>query len=249
MAIETDKLEGFTATITKTERFEKEFVKQISSVKLKRNPFRLYLRQEYPDAGVEILIRPDHSKALVNLNSFPWVNLHLDPYGSIMRRQQHHTVYDSGFDLMTNLLVRELDKIGSDTAGHLSYLGTITYDDRTVHELEFNNPSYQITIYAVGKNESVIDIVRKLNVNEYYILELNENLDFYDDTKEGQIIRVPTHYASKITLYLDVEYLIPLVIRTYDLSGLYEEYAYRNFRINPPFKDEEFSSSFDEYGF
>ncbi len=113
------RLEGFTAEITKEERIDGKIIKQITAVKLIRQPYQVYLNQRFPKEGVEILCRRDSDRPLINPNSFPWFNLSLDPYGSLMRRNQHHTVFDSGFDLMSNILSRELNRIGNDTASHI----------------------------------------------------------------------------------------------------------------------------------
>ena len=249
MAEHSQQIVSFTATITKTERIDGTYEKQISAVKLNRDPFMIYLRQQYPKDGVEILCRSDRKKALVNLNSFPWINLNLDPYGSLMRRNQHHTVYDSGFDLMTNILLRALANIGSDTSEYIKYFGTKIYEERDVHHLEFINPSYHVRDYTVGEKETVIEIAKKLNINEYYILELNDDVDFYDDVDDGQVIRIPSHYASRMTLFIDTEYMIPMVIWAYDDKGLFEKYAYSKFILNPPLSKEEFEADFPDYDF
>jgi outer membrane lipoprotein-sorting protein len=243
------KLEGFTAEITKEERIAGKLVKQITAVKLIREPYQLYLNQRYPKEGVEILCRPDHDRALINPNSFPWFNLHLDPFGSFMRNDQHHTVYDSGFDLMSSILHRELARIGDDTARHIFYRGTVTWQNRPAIHIEMANPDYHHATYQVLLGEDLNSIAKKLNVNEYAILELNDDVDFYDDVMPGQKIQVPSSYAKKMELYIDSEFILPLVIRVYDSEGLYEHYAYKKFVLNPSFKAGEFTSDFEEYDF
>jgi Protein of unknown function (DUF1571)/LysM domain len=249
MVQSASELEGFTAEITKEERIEGELVKQITAVKLIRKPYQLYLNQKYPKEGVEILCRPDHKKALINPNSFPWFNLSLDPFGSLMRHKQHHTIYDSGFDLMSSIIHRELARIGDDTARHIFYRGLVTWQGRPAIHIEMANPDFHYSTYQVLLGEDLNSIAKKLNVNEYAILELNDDVDFYDDVIPGQKIDVPSSYAKKMVLYIDSEYMLPLVIRVYDSDGLYEHYAYKKFILNPTFRPMEFSSSFEEYGF
>ena len=177
------------------------------------------------------------------------MNLHLDPYGSLMRRNQHHTVFDSGFDLMASLLSQQLAAVGNDTSGYLKYFGTKDYEGRQVYHVEFTNPDYAIETYTVQGNESIIDIAKKLNINEYYILEINEDINFYDDVRPNQVINVSSHYSKTMTLYLDTEYLLPFVIWTYDNDGLYEKYAYSKFILNPEFAPQEFEPDFEDYDF
>jgi hypothetical protein len=97
--------------------------------------------------------------------------------------------------------------------------------------------------------EDLNSIARKLNISEYAILERNDEIDFYDDIIPGQEIKVPSSYAKKMILYIDKEYMLPLVIKVYDDRGIYEQYAYKNFVLNPGFKEGEFQSDYLEYGF
>ncbi len=61
-----------------------------SKVKLQISPRKLYLYIK----GIEVLWvqGQNNGNALVNPNSFPYINLNLDPYGSLMRADQHHTI-------------------------------------------------------------------------------------------------------------------------------------------------------------
>ena len=243
------KLEGFRAEITKEERFNGKIIKQISAVKLQKSPYKLYLNQRYPKEGVEVLVRNLEDKPLINPNAFPWFNLNLDPYGSLMRKNQHHTVYDSGFDLMVAILERELAQIGADTADYISYIGVVEWDNRPAHHIELTYENYGKQHYRVQMGEDLNVIAKKLNINEYDIVELNKDVDFYDDVEPGQDILVPTTYAKKMVLYIDKGYMLPLVIKVYDEKGLYEQYGYHNFVLNPNFEDGEFKSDYKDYGF
>ena len=244
-----DELEGFTAEITKEERIDGELVKQISAVKLIKEPFQLYLNQHYPKKGVEVLLREGHKKALVNPNAFPWINLSLDPYGFLMRRNQHHTTFDSGFDLMTGILHRELARIGTDTITHIFYKGITDMAGRPSYLIEMKNPNYEITTYRVQMGEDLNLIAKKLNISEFAILELNDEVDYYDDVSPGQELIVPSSYAKKMELFIDQEYMLPLVIKVYDSQGVYENYAYKKFIPNPQFDEAEFTSDYKKYGF
>ena len=101
-------VKGFKSVIKKTERIKGELITQESLVKVKRNPYLLYVRQIQPKDGVEILCNKECEEALINTNGFPWLNLTLDPFGQIMRKNQHHTVHDTGFDLLVEILESEL---------------------------------------------------------------------------------------------------------------------------------------------
>jgi len=246
---DADKIEGLIAEINKVERIENELIVQLSKVKLNRSPYKVYIKQLAPKEGVEVLaaITKPSTKATVNLNSFPWINLYLDPYGSLMRRNQHHTVYDSGFDLMIKILKYELSsKLSED---RLERKEDVVWKGRKMYHLELKNDDYNIVSYNVKTDENLDDIADKLHINAYAIIELNEEVNDYEDVEEGQEIGVPSHYAKSMTLFIDKETHLPLVIKVFDQYGLYEKYEYNSITINPTFAPNEFTEDFEEYDF
>jgi len=241
------KIDGFIAEIKKEERIEDEYVIQVSKVKLQKEPYKVYVKQLAPKEGVEVLAQAGNPKAVVNLNSFPWINLYLDPYGALMRRNQHHLVYDSGFELMIRILKHELStKISEE---RLSRKEDTIWKGKEMYHLELKNEDYSIYLYQVKPNEDLDDIANKLNINAYAILELNEDVDGYDDVEAGQKIRVPSHYAKKMTLFIDKKTHLPLVIKVFDNQGLYEKYEYNSIILNPVFAPNEFTEDFEHYDF
>ncbi len=244
-----EKVDGFIAEINKVERVDNEYTEQVSLVKLNRLPYKLYIKQLAPKKGVEVLasITNPHSKATVNLNSFPWINLYLDPYGSLMRRGQHHLVYDTGFDLMIRILKFELSsKISSD---RLVRKEDALWQGQEMYHLELSNNDYSHIAYTVIAGETIDDIASKLYINAYSILELNKEVDDYEDIEPGQKIIVPSHYAKSMTLYIDKKTHLPLVIKVFDQDGLYEKYEYNSIEINPEFTEDEFTEDFEQYEF
>lgn len=246
---DASKIDGFIAEINKVERVEDEYITQLSSVKLNREPYKVYIKQLAPKEGVEVLAARTHNptKATVNLNSFPWINLYLDPYGALMRRNQHHLVFDSGFDLMIKILKHEL-------SNELSEDKLIRKEDqlwqgRAMYQLVLKNKDYQIVSYTVKEDEGVDEIANKLNVSAYAIIELNDNVDGYTDVEKNQEIMVPNHYAKSMTLFIDKKTHLPLVIKVYDDKGLFEKYEYNSITLNPSFAPNEFTTDFDKYNF
>jgi outer membrane lipoprotein-sorting protein len=81
------------------------------------------------------------------------------------------------------------------------------------------------------------------------IFEHNPQMGSFDDIKPGQNIMVPSDYAKQIVVYIDQQKFVPLGVKTYDDSGLYEEYSYLNIQINPFFESSVFDSKNPGYGF
>jgi outer membrane lipoprotein-sorting protein len=241
-------LEGFKSVIKKTERIEGELVLQVSTVKVSRNPYQVYVRQLSPKSGVEILCANGCEKALINMNGFPWINLTLDPDGPTMRKHQHHTVHDSGFDLLAIILERNLQAFNP-LEQTLTRKEDIFWITENAIQIELVNKAYKTSLYKVNDDENIADIAKKFNVNEYAILELNPECTNYEDVKDGQEIIIPSHYGVTMNLYISKKTMLPLLIRVYDHNGLFEEYDYTEFELNPRFAANEFDEHFTEYDF
>ena len=241
-------LEGFKSVIRKTERIEGELVLQVSNVKVSRHPYQVYVRQLSPKSGVEILCANGCQKALINMNGFPWINLTLDPDGVTMRKHQHHTVHDSGFDLLAIILERSLQSFNP-LEQTLTRKEDVFWITEPAMQIEMINKAYRTRPYQVEGDENIADVAKKFNVNEYAILELNPGCANYEDVKDGQEIIIPSHYGVKMNLYISKKTMLPLLIRVYDHQGLFEEYDYTKFELNPKFASNEFDENFTEYDF
>ena len=141
-------LKGFKSTIRKTERIKGELILQVSEVKVSNNPYEVYVKQLSPKSGVEILCADGCQKALINMNGFPWINITLDPHGTTMRRHQHHTVHDSGFDLLASILARSLATFNPDEQSLLMHDG-VQWLGEPAYNLEMKNSAYSTKQYQV----------------------------------------------------------------------------------------------------
>lgn len=218
-----------------------------SRVKLQVNPRKLYLNIR----GVEVLwaTGTNNGEALVNPNAFPYVNLNLDTYGSLMRKDQHHTIHEMGYQYLADILKDGMKRAGDNLDKYFKILGEEKYNGRDCYQLSIAFPDYAWGNYTVKKGENLISIARKLHVSEYMVLENNPKLSSYHDVKEGQVIKVPNAYAKLTLLLIDKEYLLPVNNKIFDDKGLYETYEYYNLQVNPYIAQEEFSKNFKEYNF
>jgi outer membrane lipoprotein-sorting protein len=240
-------VEGLKYNLKITERTEGKYNNFSSSVKLKRNPRKLYLSTN----GIEVLWTQGTNKgdALVKPNSFPFFNLNLDPMGSLMRDGQHHTINEMGFDYFGNVIAHNVLKSGDQFDKLFKYEGEEFVNGRFCYKFSINNSDFKFIDYTVGKGENLITIARKLHVSEYMILENNKKVDDYKDVKIGQVIKVPTAYAKYVLIYVDKQTFLPTGSRIFDNIGLYEQYDYSNLQLNPKFEDEEFTKNYKGYGF
>ncbi|HXB41811.1 MAG TPA: LysM peptidoglycan-binding domain-containing protein [Bacteroidia bacterium] len=230
------------------ERIERKYNYFGSSVKLNRKPRKLYLNAK----GIEVLwVEGKHNgDALVNPNSFPYINLYLDPYGSLMRQDQHHTINEAGFDYFGSIIDANVKRTGDKFDKYFIPDGEEIINGRTCYKVIINNKDFGVVNYTVAKGENLISIARKLFVGEYMILNLNKSkVDDYKDVKAGQVIQVPNAYAKYVLLYIDKQNFLPIGVRVFDDKGLYEQYDYFNVQVNPTFEDAEFTRDYKGYGF
>jgi len=218
-----------------------------SKVKLQVSPRKLYLYIK----GIEVLWiqGQNNGNALVNPNSFPYINLNLDPFGSLMRADQHHTIHEMGYQYLYEILKDGYAKAGDNLNKYFSVLADEKHNGRDCYKLMITFPDFAWIPYTVKKGENLNTIARKLKVSEYMVLENNPKLSGYNDVKEGQVIKVPNAYAKTTLLLIDKEYMLPVNNKVFDDKGLYETYEYFDLKVNPPIAPEEFTKQYKDYKF
>ncbi len=243
-----DELERLKYSLKIVERGKKGYNHYESSVKLNRKPRKIYLYIK----GIELLWVGgwNNNKAYVKPNSFPYVNLSLDPLGYLMRQDQHHTLNEMGVDYFGGLIEYMALKNGNKFDNYFKLDGEERMNNRPCYKIIIDNKDFAYENYTVGENESITSIARKLHISEYMILEVNPKFnDYFDILKKGQVIKVPNAYAKHVTLYIDQLYFLPISIKILDDKGLFEQYDYHFLQVNPKIDDTEFTKDFKDYKF
>ncbi len=250
LCAEAKKVQSLSFYLEKRERINGVMMEQFNHVKYNRKPLKVYMKQDVPNKGMEVLFveGTNQNKLLINPNGFPWVTLNLDAYNSKVRQNQHHTIYESGFDYVVNMVEGLLAK-HKDMEQHIKTDGTVVWDNRECHKIVMNNPHFRYMDYVVKKGEDLNSIGKARSISEYMVLEKNPIVKDYDNVKAGQVIKIPTDYALKLVFYLDKKTLMPLVIKVYDEIGLFEEYKYSKLVLNPKFDSQVFIRDNQEYKF
>ena len=252
MIAQADLIQGMQYDMKQIERIEGEMLEQKSFVKYDRVQTKIYAKQVLgPSKGAEVLYRKgwNGEKALVNTNGFPWVNVSLSPFGSQMRKDQHHTIMDLGYELIAPVMESMLDSYGKEINTFAKNKGTRTFDGKQVFEIEINNPHFKWKDYVVKKGETLGVIANKKKVSDYMVMMKNKGVDSYSDVWAGQTIKIPSHYAARTILYIDQQTMLPLLLKNYDEKGLFEHYEFLGLKLNPVFASDEFSKGFKGYGF
>jgi LysM repeat protein len=243
-----ESVERLKYSLKITERGKNGYNYYGSSVKLIRSPRKIYLYI----AGIELLWKKgwNNNKAYVKPNSFPYVNLNLDPLGNLMRQDQHHTLNEMGFDYFGSIVEYMALKVGDKFDHYFKLEETERYNNRPCYKIIITNKDFGYEYYTVGDNESITSIARKLHISEYMILEVNPKLnDYFDLLKKGQQLKVPNAYAKDVTLYIDQLYFLPIGIKVLDDKGLYEQYDYHYLQVNPKLEETEFTTKYKDYKF
>jgi hypothetical protein len=219
-----------------------------STTKYQKLPRRIYMKMSN---GAELLWGPDMNDGdvLIHPNGFPYVNLDLNPDGSLMRKNQHHGIYAAGFDYFADLIKASMVRADKDFDSRFFSQGEITYNGFKCQRLLILDPAFKFVPYTVQKGETILTIAKKLSLNEYMILKHNPKVSSYTDIKEGQSILIPTNYGMVVSLYIDETMMLPVMIHVEDEKGLFEEYDYKVLKLNPDFKSEEFSRNYKGYHF
>jgi len=251
MFAKTREITSMTYCMKKTERIDGKMHTQESDVKLNLNPFKVYIKQKSPQKGLEVLYvhGQNDNRAIVTTNGFPWINIHLDPLGNIMRDNQHHTIYQSGYGHLMNILEHLTTKYQKQLGSLVANGVGVVFDGNPCFLISFSNPYFKYYKYVVKNGETILSIASKERLSEHMIMEKNPTLKDYDEIRAGQIIVLPNDYSPKLDLYVDKNRLIPLVMKVYDDKGLYEYYEYTNVMLNPSFAPNEFEKYNPDYGF
>lgn len=251
MIAKTKTIETAAYDFFKQERIKGKIIEEVLSIKLSIEPFMIYTRMDAPKEGMEVLYNSnwEKKKAVINTNSFPWVNVKFSPMSKTMRKDQHHTILDSGYDKLVSFIDAQFGSFVEKSIPMTQLLGEEQIGGKKCWVLKIEDENFSFVDYQVQEGEDLVSIAKKLSVSDYMIMEANRKVKFYDDVESGQIIKVPTSYSERMMLYIDQELLVPIKMEMYDLDGLYELFEFKNLKLNVAFEEAEFSTAYEAYEF
>ncbi|MGZ4035533.1 MAG: DUF1571 domain-containing protein, partial [Bacteroidia bacterium] len=219
-----------------------------SSIKINTKPRKIYFKS--PKKGIEILWVEGENNGNAKVHtSIPFINLDLDPYGGLMRKDQHHTIFDLGFSYIAFTIANTITKNPQDFDKHFAYAGTVIWDNKDCYQIVISYPEYKYIEYITKKGETVSSIAVKLNTSDFKIRYKNDLSSYFGSIKEGTKLLIPTPYSNKGILLIDKKTFTPVSVKVYDEEGLYEAYEFYNVKINQTFMSDEFLKTYKDYRF
>jgi len=220
--------------------------------KINETPKKVYMKMTAdPNKGTEVLYVTGENSGKATVKSTKlFFSISLAPTGSMLTKDQHHTLLSTGFRLVARIVgagVKRADEQGKFDVV-FKYAGDVTWNGRSCYKLIIEDPTWTYTTYKALKGETLLTLASKLLISEYSIADLNGIKSFEDDLG-GRTLKVPTSYAKKSVFYIDKENNFPVFQELTDDRGVFERYQFFNLKINPEFKANEFTKGFDGYNF
>jgi len=226
-------------TLENTERIDKALLTGKQIVTMQVQPFKCYVKLIAPKKGAELLFAAgeNDNQAIYEPNGMPYVQMKLDPKGWLLRQNNHHTIYELGFGYLSGVLHHYMQH----EPKAFKVLEKVNWNGLTGHRVEINFTDFGYYNYTVQKGENAESIANKKHISKYLIIEKNKSISGFETIKEGTVIKLPTHYAKRIELFVDDSTNLPLHQKIYDDQGLFEQYIYTQVEINPEIERGVFS--------
>lgn len=248
------KYKGAKFTLRQTEKLIGKGTLRVGEVytKVNVNPLSIYAKVLIdPNKGTELLYVKGVNNGKLRVNPGKLLpTLSLAPTSSLVTKDQHHTLLNSGFGFVGKIMTDA--KKRAEAKGKFEdvfkYEGDVTYQNKNCYKIVATDPTFAYTTVTAQPNENMYSLGSRLLISEYHIMELN-GIKSFEENLSGKTVKVPTSYAKKTVLYIDKETNLPLFLEMSDDKGVFEKYEFLNLQLNPSFKADEFTEKFSEYGF
>ena len=108
--------------------------------KVNTNPKKIYFKSLAKGIEVLWITGTNNGNALVHSHSIPLINFDLDPLGAIMRKDQHHTIFDLGTIHIGTTIANTILKSPQDFDKHFAYAGIITWNNKECYQIVISYP-------------------------------------------------------------------------------------------------------------
>lgn len=237
--------------VTKERKLDNSFHYGKSSNKILVSPYCVYMKIiAEKNNGTEILYNPSKYGKVAVLNAGKFIpDMKLDPFGGILRKDQHHTVLEGGFRYSVDLLYSIKSQLGERFDELAKVESDIMFSDRLCYRISLNYDAFSYEKYVLKDKESLYSLSMQKKISEFLIIYHNKNVSDYSDVQTGKVIEIPNAFAKKAFIYVDKISFHPIGIEMYDEIGMFEKYEFQGVKYNPVFTADEFTKEYDGYGF
>lgn len=231
------------------ERTESGYISSVSESKIQIKPRQLFFVNKEKKLEILYVTGKYDNKAVVKPHVFPYITLMLNPTGNLMRKNQHYTIHELGFDFIGKTIAIAISKEKENMLKSLSYIGKHEKNGYQCHMVIYESSAFNFFTYTAGKHETVTTIAAKFNVNDYLLRIKNDLFNDFGYVKEGTKMQIPNYYCKRAVLYIDELTMLPVSVSIYDDKGLFECYDFSNIILNKGIDQIEFTKEFKEYHF
>jgi hypothetical protein len=231
--IATKKINDISYKISNCERINGELKCGSQNIIMQKKPFKCRITFLTPKKGDQVLYNEYNSKeALYIPIGFPYIDLSLDPFGSIMREDNHHTIFELGYSFFSDLI----------EYNYRLKPKSFSVEDVNSHTIKLTSQisEFRYVKYISIKNESVRDLAQRKMVSEHHIYEKNNEKRVL---KKGETIYIPTNYYKKIEIEVSKINHLPNKIIVFDDKGVFEKYTFYRINLSPEIDSKTFINS------
>lgn len=224
-------------------------------MKVNVSPFKVFGYQKTPpNENTQVLYVTGMWDGDAKVNPGGWIpTVSLNPYGSRMRENQHHTLLQAGFNFLAQIIKAAINRADTERPGQFDsffkYDGDVTWNGKQCYKITIDDPDFKYIEYTVQAGDDINKLEKSRNICGYLIIEKNPSVKSWDSLKPGMKIKLPSSYAKKTVLYIDKTNNLPVVQMMSDEVGEFEKYEFYNLVVNPTFAADEFTMDFKDYDF
>lgn len=236
------------------ERIDNTYVFTHSAAYVNYEPRKIFMRAFNENGGLknEILYieGQNNGDALVASLGFPFINLNLAPLGSTMRSKKQLTILEAGGKFLGEMLAFGYpNMLKNDSKVKVDLLEVKDETHGKMFHLTITNTDYAFAMVSTEGESSLRVFCNDIGVPEYKVLEINDNIDAFDDEVNGLTLLVPNYFCKVIKMKVRASDFMPISVSLFDEKGLYAQYAYDLFRVNPEISPQVFNKDNPAYTF
>jgi len=236
--VAVNSIQTLQFTLVNHERIGNKLMTGKQKVSLTISPFQCHIILLEPGKGEEIVYAENKyaNQAIYEPKGFPYMQLELDPYGYLMRKNNHHTIFDLGYAPLMRMLNYHMER-----SVYVLSSSSLTMNGNRVIRLSVDFLDFKYDRVVLERKETISQLARRMMLSDYMLAEINK-LEISTVVKPGQQIKIPSCYAKKIELFIDPEIGLPIAQVIYDEKGIYEKYEFSEIIVNIPISEQRFNS-------